>query len=236
MKQLIPVIAAAAVLAPAASAQRPPADAGVRIYCEDEAQPGAYFVSRAAVLQTDAADPREVIVASGHTFRSEDGGVRACWARTEASARPVSEVHLAPEGDDWAVAETDGRFREPVRRWRVPARDDRMLALIGEGGEITLFPGRPAERRCRLAGRVTPEQAQQGAPQSAFTHDCPAGPGASGSPLTADINGERRLVGVYVGRLRERSGAEHVVGVAQPMEGELLIAVDAAMDTPEPPR
>lgn len=235
MKQLIPLFAAAAVLAPAASAQTPPADQGVRIFCEDEAQPGAYFVSRAAVIETQAGDTREVMVASGHTFRSEDGGIRDCHARTEASARPVSDVRLSPEGDDWAVAETAGRFREPVRRWRLPEDRRGMVAMVEDGGEITLFPGERAERRCRLSDRVSPEQIEQGAPENAITHDCPEGPGASGSPLVADINGERRLVGVYVGRLRRSDGDGTLMGVAQPMDGEFAIAVDQALAENPPP-
>ncbi len=228
MKQLIPLLAAAAVWVPAASASAQPADQGVRIFCEDEARPGAYFVSRAAVIETGRRLGHEVLVASGHTFRSREGGLRDCTARTEFNSRGIRHVRLSEDGGDWAVAVTTSRFSDPVRRWRILNDAGRLIAMVEQGGELTLYPGDPDERRCHARAPVSAEQVRQGAPDGAFTHDCPQGPGASGSPLSAVIDGERRLVAIYVGRLRE-AGVDGELGVALPMEGPFAVAVRDAL-------
>lgn len=209
-------------------------DGGVEVLCEDETRPGSYFQSRAAALETRPEEGREVLVASGHAFLREDGGLRECVVRTERSVRRVDAVRLPAEGDDWAVAQVDGRFREPVRRWRLPDDPERAVALVEEGGILTFYPGDPERRPCRALGDAQGVPGGEEAPPGSLLNDCPGRPGQSGSPVAAEIDGEARLVAVYVGRLDGRGEDLVDYGVARPVSGAFAEAARDAAGAQEP--
>lgn len=218
-------------------ASAPRAD-GVRLVCEDESRPGSYRTSRAAIIETPGNRRTEVVVATGHALVDRDGRLRDCVIRAPGSQRSVARAMVAPNGDDWAVLVTDGRFREPVRRWRLPRRSSETLTLTANGAEIEIFPDNPRARGCIVMGDTGNLNGGYGAPRDSVLHDCPGGPGQSGAPVSAEVDGEARLVAIYLGRMQRADDRRYSYGVARPITGDFAEAIHVAIedDSPYPPR
>lgn len=218
-------------------ASAPRAD-GVRLVCEDESRPGAYRTSRAAILDTPGNRRTEVVVATGHAMLTPDGRLRDCVIRAPGSQRSVARAMVSPNGDDWAVLVTDGRFREPVRRWRLPRQSSDTLVLTANGAEIEVFPDQPRARGCIVMGGTDNLRGSNGAPRDSVLHDCPGGPGQSGAPVSAEVDGEVRLVAIYLGRMQRQDDHAYSYGVARPITGDFAEAIHVAIaeDSPRPSR
>ncbi|WP_026940636.1 trypsin-like serine peptidase [Hellea balneolensis] len=161
-------------------------------------------ISKGSILALPPSlkDPKDdFAIVTGHGLK----GGKDCFIQDfhgnnrQVKGRVYANNYKAGTDTDWALISFKAIKGSHIKRYKLESYVSDTELLNNTVISFAQARGLPQNNQnCRLALVEIPMPKES---RSLFTHDCNAIPGQSGSPLTQNINGEDKLIGIHLGQI-----------------------------------